>query len=197
MLQAILHKVLLITEVKIFRYCSTINFDKDYFRQQYHKQILSAMKQGKIEAAEWIGPYDDEKLGLNQVAQFYYYPGWWAPGTSFDVLINRARWAQLPDEYKEIFKAACVEANMKLITRYDELNRAALRRLIAGGTKLTPYSQEILQAARQKAFDLYEENASKDKIFKKVYEQWKTFREQLYQWHGVNELSFSKFSFQL
>ncbi|NER32332.1 MAG: ABC transporter substrate-binding protein, partial [Symploca sp. SIO1C4] len=161
-------------------------------------KIYQAMKKNEIEAAEWIGPYDDEKLGLNKIAKFYYYPGWWEPGSSDEVQVNRARWAKLPDEYQEIFKAACVEANLKTIARYDELNRTALRRLIAGGTKLTRYSSEIINAAYKKAEEIYEENASKDpKSFKTVYEQWKTFREQVYQWHGVNELSFSEISLTL
>ena len=81
--------------------------------------------------------------------------------------------------------------------RYDELNRTALRRLIAGGTKLTRYSPEIISAAYKKAEEIYEENASKDSTFKTVYDQWKTFREQVYQLHGVNELSFSEISLTL
>ncbi|NEO53740.1 MAG: TRAP transporter substrate-binding protein [Okeania sp. SIO3B5] len=160
-------------------------------------EIYQAMRNNEIDAAEWIGPYEDERLRLNEVAAFYYYPGWWEPGSSDEVQVNRARWAQLSDEYQEIFKAACTEANLRTIARYDKLNRSALRRIIAGGTKLTPYSQEILQVCKKKAFEIYEENASKDTTFKKVYEQWKTFREQIYQWHGVNELEFSKISFIL
>ncbi|MEA5616898.1 TRAP transporter substrate-binding protein [Cronbergia sp. UHCC 0137] len=156
-------------------------------------EIYLALDRGAIDAAEWVGPYDDEKLGLNKAAQFYYYPGWWEPGPTLDVLVNRTAWNKLPKEYQEIFKAATFEANMNMLTEYDALNGEALSRLVAGGTKLTPYSAEIMEAAKKAAFELYEENASKDATFKEVYEQWKNFRQQIYNWNRVNELSYANF----
>ena len=159
-------------------------------------EIYLALDRGAIDAAEWVGPYDDEKLGLNKAAQFYYYPGWWEPGPMLEVQINLTAWNKLPKEYQEIFKTAAYEANLNMLAQYDALNREAMGRLIAGGTKLIPYSKEIMTAARKASFDLYEESAGKDATFKQVYEQWKTFREQIYQWNAINELSFASFSYQ-
>ncbi|MTJ51887.1 ABC transporter substrate-binding protein [Anabaena sp. UHCC 0253] len=156
-------------------------------------EIYLALDRGAIDAAEWVGPYDDEKLGLNKAAQFYYYPGWWEPGPTLDVLVSRKAWDKLPKEYQEIFKTATIEANMNMLTEYDALNGEALTRLLAGGTKLTPYSPEIMQAAKKAAFEIYEENASKDETFKQLYEQWKKFREQIYNWNRINELSYANF----
>ena len=160
-------------------------------------KIYQELEEGKIDAAEWIGPYDDEKLQLHKVAQFYYYPGWWEPGSSDEVQINKDKWSELPTEYQEILKAACVEANIRTMARYDKLNRSALKNLIKSGTRLTRYSPDILEAARKEAFELYEEMSIVDSDFKKVYKKWKRFREEVYQWHGVAELSFSEFSFIL
>lgn len=157
-------------------------------------EIYLALDRGAIDAAEWVGPYDDEKLGLNKAAQFYYYPGWWEPGPTLDVLVNRREWERLPKEYQEIFKTAAYEANMNMLAQYDALNGQTLEKLIAGGTKLVPYSKEIMQAAQKAAFDLYEENADKDATFKQVYEQWKAFREQMYKWNAINELSYANFT---
>lgn len=157
-------------------------------------EIYLALDRGAIDAAEWVGPYDDEKLGLNRAAQFYYYPGWWEPGPTLEVQVNLAAWNKLPKEYQEIFKAAAREANLNMLAQYDALNRQAMTRLVAGGTQLTPYSKEIMQAAQKASFDLYEESAGKDATFKQVYEQWKQFRSQIYQWNKINELSFSEFS---
>jgi TRAP-type mannitol/chloroaromatic compound transport system substrate-binding protein len=83
-----------------------------------------------------------------------------------------------------------------MLSQYDSLNRQAIERLIAGGTQLTPYSQEILQAAQKTSFDLYEENAAKDKTFKEVYTQWQQFRKEIYKWNAINELSFANFSYK-
>lgn len=156
-------------------------------------EIYLALDRGAIDAAEWVGPYDDEKLGLHKAAQFYYYPGWWEPGPTLEVQINLNKWQKLPKEYQEAFKTATFEANLEMLAKYDGLNRMAMKRLVDGGTKLTAYTPEIMQAAQKAAFDLYEENASKDPTFKEIYQQWKSFRDEIYQWHKINELSFTNF----
>lgn len=158
-------------------------------------EVYLALDRGAIDAAEWVGPYDDEKLGLNKAAQFYYYPGWWEPGPSFEALVNRNAWDRLPKEYQEIFKSAAAEANISMLAYYDALNREALQRLVAGGTKLIPYSKELMQVAQKAAFELFEESSSKDATFKQIYQQWSGFREQVYKWNQVNELSFANFAF--
>jgi TRAP-type mannitol/chloroaromatic compound transport system substrate-binding protein len=157
-------------------------------------EIFLALDRGAIDAAEWVGPFDDEKLGLNKAAQFYYYPGWWEPGSSFDLQINLNAWNELPKEYQEILKAAAEEANINTLATYDSENPQALKRLIESGTQLRPYSQEIMEAAQTEAFALYEENASSDATFKEIYEQWKQFRESIYQWHAVSEYSYGNFA---
>lgn len=158
-------------------------------------EIFLALDRGAIDAAEWVGPYDDEKLGLNKAAQFYYYPGWWEPGPTLEIQINQAQWDQLPPDYQEVLKTAAYEANINMLSRYDALNGQALQIMVAGGTQLRAYSQEIMAAAQTAAFELYEENASQDPVFKEIYDQWKTFRDQVYQWNRINELSFADFSY--
>ena len=156
-------------------------------------EIFLALDRGAIDAAEWAGPYDDEKLGLNKAAQFYYYPGWWEPGATLEVQVNLSEWAKLPQEYQEVLKTAAMEANLNMLSQYDALNREALERLLEGGTKLTPYSPEILQAAQQAAWELYQEYARQDASFKEVYENWDQFRQQVSRWNEINELSFVNF----
>ncbi len=156
-------------------------------------EIYLALERGAIDGAEWVGPYDDEKLGLNKAAPYYYYPGWWEPGPTLEVQVNKSQWDKLPTEYQEIFKTAAMEANLNMLSKYDALNREALTSIINSGTKLTAYSPEILQAAQKSAFDLYEENASQNPTFKKVYEQWNQFRSSVSEWNKINELSFASF----
>ncbi|MDY6806756.1 MAG: ABC transporter substrate-binding protein [Cyanobacteriota bacterium] len=159
-------------------------------------EIYNALDAGTIEAAEWIGPYDDEKLGLNKVASLYYYPGWWEPGTTFDALVNLQEWNRLPKEYQKIFETATYEANIRMLARYDSVNREALRRLTNdGNTELVRYSDDIINAAENAAWGLYEENARNDRQFKQVYDQWRAFREDIKQWHGIHELTFDRLNF--
>src|SRR5476651_114923 len=102
--------------------------------------IYPALEKGTIDAAEWVGPYDDEKLGFFKVAKFYYYPAWWEGGTELDMLVNIKAWEALPKDYQAIFESACADANEWILTAYDAGNPPALKRLLANGVKLRPFS---------------------------------------------------------
>jgi len=154
-------------------------------------EILQALQTGAIDAAEWVGPYDDEKLGLNKAAQFYYAPGWWEPSATLEVQINLDEWTALPAFYQECVKAAAHVANTTMLARYDARNNDALTRLVDGGAQLRTYSQEILDAAEKAAFELYDELAAKDADFAKIFEAWQTFRAGIYAWYAANEGRFT------
>jgi TRAP-type mannitol/chloroaromatic compound transport system substrate-binding protein len=158
-------------------------------------EIFQALQTGAIDAAEWVGPYDDEKLGLHKIAKYYYYPGWWEPGPTLEVQINLQEWQALPKIYQEVIKTAAMEANMTMLARYDARNNEALQRLLKSGITLKAYSNEILAAAETAAFGLYDEFAAKDADFKAIFEDWKQFRDRLYAWNNINESSFSRYSY--
>jgi TRAP-type mannitol/chloroaromatic compound transport system substrate-binding protein len=155
-------------------------------------EIFQALQTGAIDAAEWVGPYDDEKLGLQKAAQFYYYPGWWEPGPTLEVEVNLDEWNKLPVFYQDVIKTSAYVANMTMLARYDARNNDALGRLVEGGAQLRGYSQEIMDAAEKASFELYDELAGKDADFAAVYEEWKAFRTRIYAWHNINEGSFSR-----
>ena len=99
--------------------------------------IYPALEKGTIDAAEWVGPYDDEKLGFYKVAKNYYYPGWWEGGPSTELMVGTKAWESLPKEYQAMLEAACAEAYIWMVAKYDALNPAALKRLLANGVNLT------------------------------------------------------------
>src|SRR5918994_6801569 len=109
--------------------------------------IYPALERGTIDAAEWVGPYDDEKLGFNKVAPFYYYPGWWEGGPGLHFMFNTARWNELPKIYKAVATAAAGYANIDMQAKYDARNPAALRRLIGAGAQLRPFPQDLMDAS--------------------------------------------------
>lgn len=155
-------------------------------------EVFQALQTGAIDAAEWVGPYDDEKLGLNKVAKFYYYPGWWEPGATLEVQINLDEWNKLPPSYQAALETAAYESNMTMLARYDALNSEAIDRLLKAGVQVRPYSQEIIQSAEKASFALFDEFAAQDADFKTIYEQWKIFRQRIYAWHNINEGSFTR-----
>ncbi len=157
--------------------------------------IYPSLEKGTIDAAEWIGPYDDEKLGFNKVAKYYYYPGWWEGGLNVSLLVNKQQWEQLPKQYKAVLEAACFEANLTMNAKYDAENPAALKRLVGGGAQLRPFPREVMEACYKAATELYEETAKSNPKFAKIYEQWKKFRDDEYLWFRVAENSFDNFAF--
>jgi TRAP-type mannitol/chloroaromatic compound transport system substrate-binding protein len=155
--------------------------------------IYPALEKGTIDAAEWVGPYDDEKLGFNKVARYYYYPGWWEGGPQVSLLVNLAQWNSLPADFKAVLEIASNETNVWMTAKYDAQNPAALRRLVAGGAVLRPFSREIMQACYKASNELYDETNAKNPKFKKIYDSWVRFRADQNQWFRVAEASFDSF----
>ena len=157
--------------------------------------IYPALERGTIDAAEWVGPYDDEKLGFHKVAKYYYYPGWWEGGPQLSVIVNLKKWDELPKAYKSAFEAGCAEANVHMLARYDARNPEALRRLVAGGTQLRAFPRPVLEASLKATNELYGELAQKSAHFKRMFEGWNRFRAEQFLWFRVAEASYDNFVF--
>ena len=157
--------------------------------------IYPALERGVIDATEWIGPYDDEKLGFHKIARYYYYPGWWEPGPQLSFYINRAAWEKLPTAYKEALTSATREAHLLMVASYDAKNPPALQRLLQSGVQLRKFSDDIMEAAHSVAFELYEELASQDTLYRKIHTAWKKWRKESYQWFNTAELAYAAFAF--
>jgi TRAP-type mannitol/chloroaromatic compound transport system substrate-binding protein len=157
--------------------------------------IYPALEKGTIDAAEWVGPYDDEKLGFNKVAKYYYYPGWWEAGPILMALINEKKWNELPKSYRAALSAACGEACIWMTAKYDADNPMALRKLVAGGTLLRPFPKAVMEACEKASFELYEELKAKSAHWKKIYPAWKKFRDDEFLWFRAAESTYENYAF--
>lgn len=155
--------------------------------------IYPALEKGTLDAAEWVGPYDDEKLGFQKVAQYYYYPGWWEGGPMLHNFINIAKWNELPKSYQSIVHSASHVANTWMQAKYDAGNPAALKRLVGAGAQLRPFSGAILEACFKAANEVYAETSAANADFKKVYDSVVPFRNDQYLWWQVAEYTFDTF----
>ena len=158
-------------------------------------EIYPALERGAIDATEWVGPYDDEKLGFYKVAKFYYYPGWWEPGPSLSFYVNRDAWNELPAAYKEIVRSAAKDAELAMQARYDQKNPGALKRLLENGVQLRKFSDDVLESARTTALEMYEQSAAADPAYRKVYESWKKARGEAFGWFDLAERAYADFAF--
>jgi TRAP-type mannitol/chloroaromatic compound transport system substrate-binding protein len=155
--------------------------------------IYPALEKGTIDAAEWIGPYDDEKLGFLKVAPYYYYPGWWEGCANGFLYINSAKWAELPKVYQDMFTIAGAQVAADLTAKYDARNALAIKRLVAAGAQLRPFSPEILDACYKATTELFAEVSAKNEKFKKLYDSVIAFRNEQYQWHQVCEYTYDSY----
>jgi TRAP-type mannitol/chloroaromatic compound transport system substrate-binding protein len=162
-------------------------------QQMAGNDIYQALEKGTVDAAEWVGPHDDEKLGLHKVAKFYYYPGWWEGGAMIHVQVNKEKWDALPKSYQAILKAAAAQAHNSMIARYDALNPVALKKILAAGTQLRPYSEAILDACFKAANDVYAEIGAKNEDFRKLWESTKAFRSDQYLWQQLADNTYDNY----
>jgi len=155
--------------------------------------IYPALEKGTIDAAEWIGPYDDEKLGFLKVAPYYYYPGWWEGCANGFLYINTVKWDELPKIYQNMVTIAAGQVAADLTAKYDTRNAQAIKRLVAAGAKLRPFSTEILDASFKATNEVFAEISAKNEKFKKLYDSMTAFRNEQYQWHQVCEATYDNY----
>ncbi len=156
-------------------------------------EVYQALEKGTIDAVEWIGPYDDEKLGFYKVAPVYHYPGWWEGGPQVDFFINTQAYTKLPAEYKGMIEAAAAVAHIDMQTRYDAKNPAALKTLVKAGVKVLPFPKPVLDEAFKQSMQLYDELSAKNPNWKKVYEDYSAFRREQNLWFRFAESSFDRY----
>ena len=157
-------------------------------------EVYSALEKGTIDAAEWVGPYDDEKLGFQKIAPYYYYPGWWEGGAMLHNFFNMEKWNSLTPAYKSIVKSASAMANEWMLAKYDAVNPPALKNLLAGRqAKLQAFSAAIMEASLKASLEVYTEVSAHNPDFQKVSESYFAFRNDQYLWWRVAEYTYDDF----
>ncbi|MEI7611812.1 MAG: TRAP transporter substrate-binding protein [Betaproteobacteria bacterium] len=157
--------------------------------------IYPALEKGTIDAAEWVGPYDDQKLGLYKVAKYYYYPAWWEGGTQISLYINLKEWEKLPKEYQTILRIACADAHMDMLAKYDSRNPAALNEIISSGTHFRQFPKDVMEASYLAAQEVYSEIMARNPEFKKVFMDYVQFRDMENAWFRHAEGTFSNYMY--
>ncbi|MCL4756935.1 MAG: TRAP transporter substrate-binding protein [Rhodocyclaceae bacterium] len=156
-------------------------------------EIYQSLEKGTIDATEWVGPYDDLKLGFHKVAPFYYYPGWWEGGAQLSLYVNDKAFNGLSNEYKSILRQAASDAHVVMQAKYDARNPTALKQLIAEGAKLARFPREVMDAAFKARNEVYAELNDKNPNWKKIYADYSRFLADQYQWAPIAEGSFDQY----
>jgi TRAP-type mannitol/chloroaromatic compound transport system substrate-binding protein len=150
-------------------------------------EVYQALEKGTLDASEFVGPVDDEKLGFNKVAPFYYYPGWWEGGAELEFFIGKKAFDTLSAQNKAILVAATQIAARDMTSKYDALNPIALKRLVAAGTKLRPFSKEVMDAGFKASMQVFGEHEAKSPEFKKIHQDMRAFQRDQILWSRFSE----------
>ena len=156
-------------------------------------EIYAALEKGTIDAVEWVGPYDDQKLGFNKVAPHYYYPGWWEGGAQLDLYVNDKAFAALSPEYKAMVETAASHAHVVMQARYDARNPVALKQLVAAGTKLHRFPRDVMDLAFKESNALYAELNASSPTWKRIFDDYTAFRRDQNLWFRFAEAGFDDF----
>ncbi len=158
--------------------------------------IYPALERGAIDATEWVGPYDDLKLGFHAIASNYYMPGWWEPGPTLSLHVNREAYDALPRAYQEMLAEVCREVNFDTLARYDAGNPGALQTLVRDhGVQVRQFPRNLMEAAWRESNAYLEEQAAANTDFRRVHDSFKAFRETAYPYFAGNEQVYAAFAF--
>jgi TRAP-type mannitol/chloroaromatic compound transport system substrate-binding protein len=152
-------------------------------------ETYGALEKGALDAVEWIGPYDDEKLGFHRVAKNYYYPSFWEPGVQVSFLTNMKEYEKLPAQYKEALASAAKEIMVDMMSEYDTKNAEAIIRLASQGVKFQRFPDDVLVSARAATSNVIDEFSAKSDNFKKIYAAYDQFRKRQNIWWSFAERS--------
>ncbi len=154
-------------------------------------EVYQSLEKGTIDATEWVGPYDDEKLGFNKVAPFYYYPGWWEGGAQLSLYVNSSAWEALSAEYKAILTQAASDAHVRMQAKYDARNPTALKKLIGDGAKLSRLPLDVMDAAFAASREVYKELNANNKNWAKIHPDFESFLSDSVRWFSLAEASYT------
>ena len=153
-------------------------------------EVYTSMQTGVIDAVEWVGPYNDRTLGLNEVAEYYYYPGWHEPGAMLEFTVNEQAFAALPKDLQAIVEYAARAANQSMLDEFTARNNESLRTLLASGTKLRALPDDVLQVLYDNSLVALDALVENDPMAQKIAKSYKAFAEDVRAYHEISERAF-------
>lgn len=154
-------------------------------------EVYTSMQTGVIDAVEWVGPYNDTALGLQEVAKYYYYPGWHEPGAMLEFIVNRDALLSLPEDLQAIVRYAARATNQDMLDEFTARNNASLRQLVdEHGTKLRELPDDVIDTLYRKSREVMQRLVESDRMARKVYESFNRFHDDVRAYHRISEQSY-------
>ena len=153
-------------------------------------EVYTSMQTGVIDAVEWVGPYNDRTLGLNEVAEFYYYPGWHEPGAMLEFTVNAAAFQELPSDLQAIVRYAARAANQNMLDEFTARNNESLQQLLAAGTQLRHLPEDVLNLLYEKSVEAMMNLRTSDAMAEKIAVSYDAFSKNVRAYHEISERAY-------
>jgi len=153
-------------------------------------EIYTGLERGVIDATEWLGPFHDYLSGFQQIAKYYYTPGWHEPGSVLEFTVNKTLYDSLPNDLQAILKAAAAEATNWCFAGMETKNAEQLAIMKQEGVEIRSFPKEVLDQLRVYSEEVLEELAATDERSRKVYDSFKKFKTLINPYSGITEKLF-------
>jgi TRAP-type mannitol/chloroaromatic compound transport system substrate-binding protein len=151
-------------------------------------EIFPALERGVIDAAEFVGPYQDRRLGLQKAAKYYYTTGWHESATVSELLINKTAWDTLPKDLQTIVSNAAAACNVISESWCQKANAEAMDDLVKNQKVIArPLPPEVIKALRLETEKVLAEAVAKDPLTKKVHDSYMAFMAKYKDWSAISE----------
>lgn len=159
-------------------------------------EIFLALERGALDAAEWVGPADDEVLGLNRAARYYYGPGWAEPGAAFSTYINLDAWNGLPANIQAAFRTAAKAVNSQMMADYAAKDPGAFKRLVEAGAEPRVLPKEVLDVLRSNWATVNDELRNTNEMYRRVSDSMTSFMAELREYDQGNQFAYLNYVYE-
>ncbi len=151
-------------------------------------EIYTNLERGVIDATEWIGPYHDYLMGFHEIAKYYYTPGWHEPQACLELIVNKKKYEDLPEDLQVIIETAAARSNIWMLSQFVAKNNEYLQKIEnESKVEFKVFPDDVLQSLKVFTKDAINDIIGSDPTSKMVYEDQLKFRTGVSKWSNLSE----------
>ncbi len=133
-------------------------------------EIFTALQTGVVDAAEFVGPWNDQALGLAQIAPYYYMPAFHEPGAGLEVIVNRDFYENLSPFLRSVIETAAAATAEQTYADFRFHNTKVLARMVQEGVQVSAFPDDVIAALGKAAVEAIAEYPGDDPMCRKIHD---------------------------
>lgn len=149
-------------------------------------EILGALQDGRLDGADWVGPWNDGAIGIEDAATNYYYPSLVEGCGAITLGVNAGVWDALADADKAAFSAAAQAEHDLMLAEYRYQSGIALASLRDAGVTVTAFPEDVLAAIAEIGPEVAAAAAT-DELGQRIHDSYYAARDTVRGWTEIGE----------